>query len=76
MKSAAIVTTVRRKTQTVPGRIEAGWTTSRNGRFSKYYISEVTAGLIGVKWQSNYISSGTESTHFIEKAKDPSGVGR
>jgi hypothetical protein len=76
MTSAATVTTARRKTQTVQGRIEVGWTTSRNGRFSKYYISEVTAGLIGVKWQSNYIFSGTDSTHFVEKAKDPSGVGR
>jgi hypothetical protein len=76
MTSEAIVTTARRKIQTVQGRIEVGWTISRTGRFSKYYISEVTAGLIGVKWQSNDISSGTESTYFNEKATDPSGVGR
>jgi hypothetical protein len=76
MTSVAIVTTAWRKTQPVLGRIVVGWTTSRNGRFLKYYTSEVTAELIGVKWQSNYISSVTESTHFIEKDKDPSGVGR
>jgi hypothetical protein len=63
-------TIARRKTQTVQGRVEVGWTTSRNGRFSEHYISEVTAGLIVVKWQSNYISSGTDSTHVIEKATD------
>jgi len=33
MTSAAIVTTARRKPQTVQGRIEVGWTTSRTGRF-------------------------------------------